>query len=92
MGHEPGEPQPQGKGRNLRVPHRPVNFRRSDLQRAIRGAREAGLDIDRIEVNPNGGFSIHPKLEIANVEDTEAEDWITKYKSKTGTKRHADKR
>ena len=53
---------------------------------------EEGLAINRIEVNQDGGFTLHPKLEIANVEDTEAEDWITKHKSKTGTKRHANKR
>jgi hypothetical protein len=77
------------------VPRTPPNFRRSDLQRAIRGAREEGLEIDRIEVNQAGGFTLHPKLESANVEDTEAEDWITKQKSKSknqATKHHANKR
>ena len=39
------------------MPRVPPNFRRSDLQRAIRGAREEGLDIDRIEVAKDGGFS-----------------------------------
>jgi hypothetical protein len=80
------------------VSRKPPNFRRSDLQRAIRGAREEGVNIDHIEINKDGGF----KLVITNVEDaakqawrredTEAEDWITKHKSKTGTKRHANKR
>jgi hypothetical protein len=80
------------KGGVRAMPRVSPNFRRSDLQRAIRGAREEGLAIDRIEVSQDGGFTLHPKLEIANVEDTEAEDWITKHKSKTGTKRHANKR
>jgi hypothetical protein len=72
------------------VPRKPPNFRRSDLQRAIRSAREEGLGIARVEVAKDGGF----KLVITNVEDaakqqwrrenTEVEDWITKQKSKTG--------
>jgi hypothetical protein len=85
----------------FRVPHKPPNFRRSDLQRAIRGALEEGLDIGRVEVGKDGGF----KLVITDQEsaakqqwrreDTEVEDWITKQKSKTGVtnqKHHANKR
>ena len=37
------------------MPRKPVNFRRSDLQRAIRAAREEGLAFDRIEVDPKTG-------------------------------------
>lgn len=80
------------------MPRVPVNFRRSDLQRAIRGAREEGVNIESIEVAKDGGF----KLVITNVEDAakqqwrredaEVEDWVTKHKAKTGTKRHANKR
>jgi hypothetical protein len=68
------------------MPRVPPNFRRSDLQRAIRGAREEKLDIDHIELAKDGGF----KLVITNVEDAakqrwrcednEVEDWITKQK------------
>ena len=64
------------------MPRVPPNFRRSDLQRAIRGAREEGLDIERIEVAKDGGFTLHPKLDEQQQnqrEDTEAEDWITKH-------------
>ena len=43
------------------MPRVPPNFRRSDLQRAIRGAREEGLDIERVEVAKDGGFTIHPQ-------------------------------
>jgi hypothetical protein len=80
------------------MPRVPPNFRRSDLQRAIRGAREEGLNIEHVEVAKDGGF----KLVITSVEDAakqkwrrendEAEDWITKQKSKTGTKPNANKR
>jgi hypothetical protein len=90
--HGSGRPQ---KEESAHMPRVPPNFRRSDLQRAIRGAREEGLNIHRIEVGKDGGFTLHPKLEKSIEEpreDTEAEDWITKHKSKTGTKRHANKR
>ena len=42
------------------MPRVPPNFRRSDLQRAIRGAREEGFAIERIEVAKDGGFTLHP--------------------------------
>jgi hypothetical protein len=74
------------------MPRVPPNFRRSDLERALKGVRQAGLDIESVEVAKDGGFTIHPKLEIGNAAATEVEDWITKHKSKTGTKRHANKR
>jgi hypothetical protein len=57
------------------VPHKPVNFRRSDLQRALRGAREEGLDIERVEVAKDGGFTLYPKLVITTVEDAAKQAW-----------------
>ena len=52
------------------MPRKPPNFRRSDLQRAIRAAREEGLSFDRIEIAKDGGFVIHTggKLEITDQE------------------------
>jgi hypothetical protein len=59
------------------MPRAPPNFRRSDFQRAIRGAREEGLDIERIEVAKDGGFTLHPKpkLEITNEADAARQRW-----------------
>ena len=58
------------------MPRVPPNFRRSDLQRAIHGTREAGLDVERIEVAKDGGFVIHTgKLEITNQEDAARQAW-----------------
>ena len=73
---KPRKPQPQERG-GLGVPRKPPNFRRSDFQRAIRGAREEGLDIERIQVAKDGGFTLHPKpkLEITNVEDAAKQQW-----------------
>jgi hypothetical protein len=58
------------------MPRVPPNFRRSDLQRSIRGVREEGLAIERIEVAKDGGFVIHTgKLEITNSEDAAKQAW-----------------
>lgn len=72
------------------MPRVPPNFRRTELTRALRAARDAGVPIERIEVGKDGGF----KLVIDNLDDAakqkwrrendEAEDWITKQKPKKG--------
>jgi hypothetical protein len=64
------------KWRDPPMPRKPPNFHRSDLQRAIVGVREEGLDIERVEVAKDGGFVIHTgKLEITNVEDAAKQAW-----------------
>jgi hypothetical protein len=58
------------------MPRVPPNFRRSDLQRAIRALQEAGVPFEGIEVAKDGGFVIHTgKLEITNVEDAARQQW-----------------
>jgi hypothetical protein len=43
--------------RNPRV--RRTLFKRSDMRRAIRSAREAGLPIDRVEIDKTGKITVH---------------------------------
>jgi hypothetical protein len=58
------------------MPHQPVNFKRSDLQRAIRAAREENLPLDRIEIDKRGHIIIYAsKLEITTVEDAAKQAW-----------------
>jgi len=38
-----------------RKPRAQLRFKRADLVRAIRSAKDAGLPIDRVEVDPNSG-------------------------------------
>jgi hypothetical protein len=74
------------KGGVRAMPRKPVNFKLTEVRRAIKAAREAGLPIDSLVVNKDGGF----KLVIDNLddaakqkwrrEDNEVEDWITKQK------------
>jgi hypothetical protein len=75
------------------MPRKPPNFRRSDLQRAIRGAREEGLDIARVEVAKDGGFVIYTgKVEITNVEDAAKQAWQRATEDLTASKQQERKR
>jgi hypothetical protein len=37
------------------MPRRVATFRQSDLKRALRGAKSAGIDIERVEIDPLNG-------------------------------------
>jgi hypothetical protein len=41
-------------GKMLVMPRAPCNFRQRDLTRAIKGARAAGIDVARIEIEKDG--------------------------------------
>ena len=46
---------PLGRGRKvLDVSRRPSTFRQTDLTRALRGARAAGVEIARVEIDKDG--------------------------------------
>jgi hypothetical protein len=58
------------------MPRVPPNFRRSDLQRAIRALREAGVPFEGVEVAKDGGFVIRTgKLEITTEADAARQQW-----------------
>jgi hypothetical protein len=40
------------------VPRRPCNVRLTDLKRAIKGARAAGMEIARVEINTKDGVIV----------------------------------
>lgn len=40
--------------------HGPQRFRESEIRRAIKAARSAGLEIARLDINKDGGFAIIP--------------------------------
>jgi hypothetical protein len=42
------------------MPRAPCSFRESEIRRAIKAAGSAGIEIARIEIHKNGGFSIIP--------------------------------
>ena len=58
------------------MPHQPVKFRKTEMRRALKAAREAGMAIERIEVTNDGVVILHTgKLEIASVEDAAKQAW-----------------
>jgi hypothetical protein len=59
------------------MPRVPPNFRRSDLQRAVRGLREAGVAVERVEIAKDGGFVLHTgKMEITTEADAAKQQWL----------------
>jgi hypothetical protein len=59
-----------------RMPRKPVDFRETEMARAIRAAHKQGLPVDRIEVSKGGGFVLHTgKLEITSQEDAAKQAW-----------------
>jgi streptogramin lyase len=40
------------------MPRKPALFRQSDITKAIKGALKAGAKPDRVEVRPDGSFTI----------------------------------
>jgi hypothetical protein len=40
--------------------HGPQRFRESEMRRAIKAARSAGIDIGRIDIGPDGRIAIIP--------------------------------
>jgi hypothetical protein len=40
--------------------HGPQRFRESEIRRAIKATRSAGIEIARVDINKDGGFAIIP--------------------------------
>jgi hypothetical protein len=59
------------------MPRQPVNFKRSDLQRAIRAAREENLPLHSIEIDKRGHIIIHAsRLELTDQEAAARQAWM----------------
>jgi hypothetical protein len=56
------------------MPSAPCNFRQRDLTRAIKGARAAGIDVARIEIEKDGRIVILP-TQSAAVPETARNEW-----------------
>jgi len=55
----------------------PCNFRQTDVKRAIKGARAAGMEVARVEINKDGVIVVVPscKPEGPADERSEANEW-----------------
>ncbi len=55
---------------------RPCIFRQTDLTRALKGARAAGMEIGRIEINKDGVITILPGKPLDPTSpDPESNEW-----------------
>jgi hypothetical protein len=62
-------------------PRSQLSFKRSDVTRAIRAARDADMPIGRIEIARTGDIVIVPKSDTAQA-NNEVEDWVNKHADK----------
>ena len=51
--------KPRSVSRAPRAARSPSLFKRADMRRAIRSAQEAGLPIDRVEIDKTGKITVH---------------------------------
>ena len=57
------------------MPRRPAAFRQSDLQRALKAAKAAGLQVGRVEVEPTGKITIYIG-DCATVPEAPLDQWM----------------
>ena len=58
---------------------RPATFRQSDLVRALKAARAAGVEVDRVEIGPDGRMVVVLSREGAAAQERErnVNEWDT---------------
>ena len=60
------------------MPRRPCTFKETDLKRAVKGVRAAGVEVARVEIGKNGHIIVVPgKLTETSQEDGEHNEWDT---------------
>ena len=57
------------------MPRQPCNFRQTDLKRALKGARAAGMEIGRVEINKDGLIVIVPGKPSGVAISEETNEW-----------------
>lgn len=57
------------------MPRRPSNFRQSDVERAVKGARNAGLTVVAVEMTPDGTIRIVGADHAEQVNDSPFDNW-----------------
>jgi hypothetical protein len=68
------------------LPRRPSIFRKIDLTRALKAAREAGVELARVEIDLSGKIILvtgKPTKADAVNRSTEAEAWINEHAHKS---------
>lgn len=55
-----------------------ATFRQADLTRAVKAARAAGLDVARIEINPDGKIVLEQSRETISGPSNAFDEWKAK--------------
>jgi hypothetical protein len=62
------------------MPRRPVAFRQADLKRALSAAKAAGVDIDRVEIDPaTGKITMTVRGGAANLDVAPLDQWLASH-------------
>lgn len=63
-------------GASIMSPRSPLRFRDRELQRAIRAARKAGIDVGGVAIDPDGEIRIISKADQPAVPANELDAWV----------------
>ncbi len=56
-----------------------VAFRQSTVTRAVKAMRAAGVEVQRVEIDPSGKIVIHTGADKAYTDDQALEEWIERH-------------
>jgi hypothetical protein len=56
---------------------RPLKFKRCEVVRALKAAADAGTQVARLEISPNGTLRIYPRAPLERVETVPPEAKVT---------------
>jgi len=65
------------------MPRASARFRQADIRRAIKGAKDAGFDIKRVEITLDGTIRL-TFVEDDRTSETAYDAWIKEYNKKKG--------
>ena len=57
------------------VPRAKQTFRRTDLMRTIKAARDAGLTVSEVRISPGGEITLHTDATSAEPVNEAADEW-----------------
>ena len=69
---------------------RPSAFTQTDVARAVKGARDAGLDVGIVEVTPDGTIRVSVGADKPETDSTPLENWKAKRNARENQRHQQD--